>query len=301
MKKTLVTSYYGPDLDGVACSFAYAEFLKNNNTPAVVGVFETPRAEARFVLDRFHVEAPMDAKKLLSKDPDIILVDASDRRGISKAIDPLRVTEIIDHRKIHRAHEFPNAKLQIEPVGAAATLVAERFFTADQAPTKTSAALLYAAIISNTVNFQAGVTTDRDRKAADKLQEIADIPPDLIHDMFVYKSSFEKDLDKLYFAEFLLQEKRLGIAQCEMVGVEEFHQNELPQIRERFDTEKEKRGFDFVFMTCIDVEKGFNQFVAFNESQRLLTEKLGVTFSNNIARRDGIIMRKEIVEILGAS
>ena len=70
--------------------------------------------------------------------------------------------EVVDHRAVNEADKFQNAKIQIEMVGSAATLIAEKFLHATTSTSPESAALLYSAIISNTINFQANVTTDRD-------------------------------------------------------------------------------------------------------------------------------------------
>src|SRR3989344_3305836 len=155
----LITSYKNPDLDGTACTFAYTEYLQKNGKNVVAAVFGTPSREAQFVFKTFKILPLKNAEKIIGKVKDIILVEASDTSGISWKIDPTKVIEIIDHRKIHEAHKFFNAKTQIELVGSAATLIAEKFHNNKTTITSESASLLYSAIISNTINFQAKVTT----------------------------------------------------------------------------------------------------------------------------------------------
>lgn len=173
----LVTPKENPDLDGVACAVAYAELLSALGTPALPLVSGRPDAEARYVLDRLGWQAP----PLPAETGGLVLVDASDVLGMPALVEPARVIEVIDHRLHQRAAPlFPNARLQIEPVGAAATLVCERFCTAKLRLTHTSAVLLLAAIQSNTQQLHGSVTTARDVEAAALLSAMTEMPPGLL-------------------------------------------------------------------------------------------------------------------------
>lgn len=193
--RIIVTGYSNPDLDGIASTIAYGELLKKQGKNARVALFGTPHREAQFVFKTFDIDKPAQAENILSQEDKLILVDASDLRGISNLIDPKQVIEIIDHRKINQADKFPNAKIQIELVGSCATLIAEKFFKEKVIITSSSAALLYSAIISNTVNFQANITTDRDKKMSYRLVRQFNLPKGYTHKMFVAKSVFNKGLD----------------------------------------------------------------------------------------------------------
>ncbi len=123
----LITAYENPDLDGFACAFAYSEFLTKQGFDSVAAVFGKPHREVQFVIKKFNIHGLADASKLVGNASGIVLVDASDVSGLSDKIDPTKVVEIVDHRKVNEAQRFPNAKVQIEFVGAAATLIAEKF------------------------------------------------------------------------------------------------------------------------------------------------------------------------------
>jgi manganese-dependent inorganic pyrophosphatase len=188
----IVTAYENPDVDGTACAYAYAEFLNKQGTEALAVVFGVPHREAQFVMKEFKIEGFAKGEEHLAEK--VVLVDASDLRGLSDKLAPNQVIEIIDHRKIHEAEKFPNAKSQIELVGSAATLIAEKFKAASIEPSEEAAALLFSAIVSNTINFQAKVTTDRDQEMAEWLQSFVEIPDDYVHRMFADKSAFTKNL-----------------------------------------------------------------------------------------------------------
>ncbi|MCR4280223.1 MAG: DHH family phosphoesterase, partial [Candidatus Komeilibacteria bacterium] len=108
MKPVLITCYVNPDLDGVAGAIGYAEFLSKIGKNCEAGIMGEPHAEAKYIFDRFGFNYP---KSLLNGDDydELIIVDASDLNGLEGNIAPTKVVEIIDHRKVHSAHEFPHA------------------------------------------------------------------------------------------------------------------------------------------------------------------------------------------------
>ncbi|TSC70057.1 MAG: Uncharacterized protein CEO12_554, partial [Parcubacteria group bacterium Gr01-1014_46] len=221
MKPILVTCYVNPDLDGVAGAIGYAEFLSKTGKNCEVGIVGEPHDEAKYILDRFGFSYP---KSIQNADDyeEVILVDASDVNGLEGKIAPEKVIEIIDHRKAHEAGKFPNAKVQIELVGAAATLVAEKFMQDGVEISKESATLIYGAILSNTLNFKGTVTTDRDKKSAEWLNQTLKLPENFWKELFIAKSDLSgpKLAERIEgdFAWFVLGDKRVGIAQIEIIG-----------------------------------------------------------------------------------
>lgn len=300
MRNIYITTYVNPDLDGVACAAAYSEFLKIKGISTLLAIFGQPHMEAKFVLKEFNIS--ISYKNKVEGNDEVILVDASDLNGISKTIDRKNIVEIIDHRPINESDKFINAKVQIELVGAAATLVAERFYKDQIKPSKGSAALLYSAIISNTINFKAKVTTERDKKMAEWLKPIAQIRAGYEREMFVNKSNLKKTIYRtLYddFAWFDFETARVGIAQLEIIGAKDFVINNFKKIIESLNIIKQEKECDIIFLTCIDVEKGLNVFVAPDErSKQILKKILNPESVDNILFREGIIMRKEIVPLL---
>ena len=297
--RILITAYKNPDLDGTASAYAYAEFLQKKGKDAQAEIFGTPHQEALFMFEEFNIQKIADAEELLPKSDQIVLVDASDLRGISHKVDKEKVIELIDHREINMSSEFPKAKIQIELVGAAATLIAEKFYQTNTKISPESAALLYSAIIDNTINFQAKVTTPQDQNMANWLKAQVGLPDDFLRRLFKKKSEFNRSIfDTLldYCAKFDLAGKKIGISQLEIINLEEFLNKNLKEIEKSLIKVKNQKSLDYIFLTCIDVEKYFNRFVIIDQpSQKIVEKALGVSFQNKIAKRDGVIMRKEIV------
>ncbi|MEZ4086998.1 MAG: DHH family phosphoesterase [Candidatus Gracilibacteria bacterium] len=299
-KDLLITAYENPDLDGSACAYGYAEFLRKCNRRAIAGVFGQPDLESQFVFRTFNIDQPVSAEKIIDDIEKIVIVDASDANGLADSIDPAKVVEVIDHRKVNSAHIFPNAEIHIEMVGAAATLIAEKFYVNDIPLSSSSAALLFSAIVSNTVNFRAGVTTHRDSKMAKWCLDHFSLPENYVKEMFAAKSKLDKPLkDILMFASFEFGEYKVAIAQLEINDVDAFVEERLPEIEEILLNTKNLKGVDIAFLTCIDVDQGFNTLVACDsQSRRCLAEALDIKFDGNVAWREGVLMRKEIAPLI---
>lgn len=299
----LVTSYQDPDLDGAACSVAEAEFLVHQGEEAVAGVFGKFHTETEAVIRTFGLEWPMNADELIDHADEIVITDASDLRGLSPRIDPEKVTSVIDHRKEYNPDDFPNADLQIELVGSAATLVTEHFMSGGVVPSKTAAYLLAGAIVSNTVNFQNNVTTSRDRIAFDWLKGQVEIPSEFVEILFESKSTFthenlfgEIEHDAAWFP---FGDKKIGIAQLEIVHagqfLEEFGQ-EIPGVLKRLG---EQSQLDTGLLSIIDIDNGNDIFMCEDVWLRdVVTKATGVTWAGNRATTSGIMMRKELVPLL---
>jgi manganese-dependent inorganic pyrophosphatase len=164
---------------------------------------------------------------------------------------PSRVTEIIDHHTIHFVKNFPNAsKIQIEPVGSCATLVAERLQGAGYTPSRNATRLLYGAIVSNTVNFRSANTTERDRALAAWLHPLAELPESFVRDMFVAKSNLTGDeFRKALMGDYILKEfggKRIGIFQLEIVDVDHLVDERWNEIKRVIREVNEKECFDYI-------------------------------------------------------
>lgn len=298
----LVTAKINPDLDGVACAYAYGRLLRMQGKNATGGVFGRMHAEAAYLIDRFGINdvvhdptGPFDA---------FVLVDASDMAGMPAVIRPEAVVEVIDHREVHRAGEvFPHAKIQIEQVGSAATLIVERCRSSAQPIDVNSAILLYAAIYSNTLNFQVSIANKRDKTAADWLQTQAAIPADLIDDMFAAKTRFaSKNLREtltIDAKQFTIGAHRIGITQLEILGLQRLAETKLADILVVLEDMKKEHRLDAVLLTAVDLEAGFNLFISPDATmQTALAQVLHVDFEENTAKRTGVLLRKHLVPLL---
>jgi len=289
MTSTLVTPRSNPDLDGVACAIAYAEFLSANRHDASAWIPGRPDAEARFVLGRVGWSSVPPSSFEGCR---FVLVDASDVAGLAEAVSPSLVMEVIDHRMHHRAPElFPQARIQIEPVGAAATLVAERFFSAALEPSARAALLLQAAIQSNTQRLRGSVTTERDRLAAARLQALYSLPEDLVEAQFRARASeVLSDIPGAIVREdkqFIHPDGTYHVSQLELPGAGELVSECLEPLS--------RLGARAV-LNLVDVSVPASYLVAPDASFRAwLSARAQVEFVGAVSFIPGVLLRKQLI------
>lgn len=302
MKPILVTCYVNPDLDGFAGAVAYAELLNSQGRPAQVGILGTPHDEVKYVLNRFKLSSPQEITNADNYD-EVILVDASDLNGLEGRVSPDKVIEIIDHRQVNEVEKFPQAKVQIELVGAAATLIAEKFEQNNIQISEASAILIYSAIISNTINFKSSVTTARDRKIAAWLKKFVQAPEDYWKELFTAKSDLtgKKLAEQIEeeFGWFVLGDKRVGVAQLEIIGAEELIKQRSDEIIAVLNKLKTGFNLDYIFQNTIELEKLKNYLVTDDAPTKNLLEKiLDIKFIDSVAVKNTLIMRKQLVPLI---
>jgi manganese-dependent inorganic pyrophosphatase len=108
----------------------------------------------------------------------VILVDHAEESQSAPGIEQAEIVEILDHHHIGSIETRVPVRATFDPVGSTATLVFERFAAEGLEPTRSSATMLLAALLSDTVVLTSPTTTDRDRRVAERLGEQLDVEPE---------------------------------------------------------------------------------------------------------------------------
>lgn len=190
--RVLITATENPDLDGVSCAIAYQTYLAARAPGAnYEAAFEgNLQMEPAFVIGRLGLKAAQIEEG--NQYDKFILVDACEDRGLPSAVRLKDVIEVVDHRQFPDYAAFPNAKFRVEPVGAAATQIAEKYYFDYESQTVLTpalAALLLCGIYSNTANFKSDTTTFRDTRMREWLEGL--LPAELTglpREMFEHKT-----------------------------------------------------------------------------------------------------------------
>jgi len=176
------------DIDIYACSIAYSELLRleGKNAFAVVNTKFTESITKQLA----SLKADYLNQDAINWDEatSIIVLDRSDTEGLKKNLDFTKITELYDHHFGYEKYwnDLLNDNAHIEKVGSCATLIWEQAYKRgfSQKISQESRLLLYAAIISNTLNFKASVTTARDVVAAREIRNCTNIPDTFDADYF---------------------------------------------------------------------------------------------------------------------
>ncbi len=300
MSKIITTSYSGPDLDGYGCSVAYAELLRAQGKDAQAHVWGDPHLEVEWFIENFGLErvGPTDMS-----DVDVVLLDTSDLGSVPGNLQVDRVIEIIDHRKLHEAEKFPNATAQIELVGAAATLVAERFQEAGVDPSKESALFLLGGIISNTQDFTVTATTERDHEMAKWLREVSGAPDDLARQMFVAKSDLSGDrLRSTLLSDMkilTIQGRVVGTSQLEIIGVKKLVETRRDEIQDVVERIRDGNNAEFMFLNMKDLDLGKSYVLCADQvTKDLMEDATDIEWNGRLGLSSTLTVRKQLTSWL---
>jgi len=301
-RRKVITSYVCPDVDGIGCMYAYAELLRKNGENAAYYYEGKLKKEADIILNVFNIK--LEGIDCIKNNDEIVLVDNNELNFLPKCIEKEQIIEIIDHHaRCKWLDEMKNIKCQIEFIGAAATLVAERFKEQNIVPSRNSALLLYYGIISNTMNLKIKMTSDRDREMAKWLKSIApEISDDKTRDIFIKKSMIgdclQEEMEIGFKNRFVTIKWSIG--QLEVADADEFVKSYYDKIQKIMYNVGKENDIDYISVNVMDVINGYNVIIAGNERTKKLLEDNFNTFkfNNMIAKSSEFLSRKEIVKVI---
>jgi manganese-dependent inorganic pyrophosphatase len=100
----------------------------------------------------------------------VLLVDHSEVGQSIKGVEKAQVVEILDHHHIGDIETTTPIPAIFDPVGSTATLIAERFKVSGLRPEESTATMLLAAVLSDTVILNSPTTTERDHEVVGYLE-----------------------------------------------------------------------------------------------------------------------------------
>ncbi len=102
----------------------------------------------------------------------VVLVDHAEQGQSVAGIDHAEIVEILDHHHIGSIETRVPVTATFDPVGSTATLVVERFRQNGMEPSRSIAAMLLGAVLSDTVILNSATTTERDHAVVEYLQRV---------------------------------------------------------------------------------------------------------------------------------
>lgn len=288
------------DIDAYAGCIAYAELLKLSGREAVAATTSALNASITPTLRSLH--ARIETGYTSTSQDTFILVDISEEAFFDPIVDHQKIIEIVDHHPGFETYWQGKSavKCTIESVGAAATLVYEKWAQQDKLGQLTSAVaqLLAAAILDNTLNFRAAITTDRDKAAFEQLAKIAKIDKGWVAAYFEEcqqnilnnLSSSLKDDTKLYTSSHL--SSPLQFAQLVVWNAGALDPDEVVAINHSVEGSNPLR-----VTNIVSIEEGRSYFLSdSSEVQTWLSDIVGVTFNGTRAQADRLWLRKEVAK-----
>lgn len=298
MEKYIVTSYEHPDLDGISSMYAYSEYLNKTGKESRYYVRENIKTEPHIVCDMFGIE--LDSVDEIEKDANIVLVDTNNPKMVP-FVNENKIVEITDHHKLR--FDLPEyITYEIEEIGAAATLVADRFRKNNIPISRNSAILLYYGIMSNSFALKSSNTSQRDIEVAKWLEEqCKEISKEKIEEIFRAKSIFKAPLKDEVEAVIPLKcgDIRMTVGQLEIVDAKKFIAENKEELIEVCTYLIDRFKYDCLIINIIDTIGGYSILFSPNENtDKFIKDKFGYEIKNNIYVNSKLVQRKEIIKSL---
>ena len=206
----------------------------------------------------------------------VVLVDHNEKEQAVGALEEAELLEIIDHHKLGNPFTRAPIRFTTEVVGSTSTIIAERILEAGLSAPADIAGILMAGIFSDTLFFTSPTTTDRDRKAAERLGRRAFSVNSPLHGETIesYGDSVLKagadmstrDPDEIVASDtktYTSGDLNFGIAQAEVTDLMQVdkHLHELELAMERL---RIGRALDFTILMVTDVVQGSSRLIVNN-------------------------------------
>jgi manganese-dependent inorganic pyrophosphatase len=229
----------------------------------------------------------------------VILLDHNERTQSVNGLEDAEVLEVIDHHRIADVQTGHPIYFRNEPVGSTSTIVASIFFENGIRPSKKTAGLMCAAIISDTLLFRSPTATNVDKLILKRLAEIADIDVEkFAREMFKAGTSLvDKTANQIFhqdFKTFTLNNMKIGVSQFNTMDLEGFDplKDDMLALMEK---KAEDNNFSLLILMLTDILKEGSEMLIVGDHKELVSRAFNTKVNGNTLYLPGIISRKKQV------
>lgn len=195
----------------------------------------------------------------------VLLVDHAEIGQSIKGVEKADVVEILDHHHVGDIETASPIPATFDPVGSTATLIVERFKAAGLRPEESTAKMLLAAILSDTVILNSPTTTDRDREVVKVLEELLDLDAEEFGREMFEASSDVSDLSAEDIVNRDAKEygtsagDKVSVSQIETVGTGLLQRKD--ELLEALEALRAQNGYVFSALMVTDITEGGTQLL----------------------------------------
>ena len=206
----------------------------------------------------------------------VVLVDHNEREQAVGALEEAELIEIIDHHRLGNPFTRAPIRFTTEVVGSTSTIIAERILEAGLSAPSKIAGVLLAGIFSDTLFFTSPTTTDRDKRAAERIGRWAFTGNSPLKgesiDSFgdaVLKAGAgisTRDPDEIVTSDTKTYNSgglNFGIAQAEVTDLVQVDKH-LPELKEALEKLRVNKALDFAILMVTDVVQGSSRLIFIN-------------------------------------
>lgn len=228
----------------------------------------------------------------------VILVDHNEKTQTVDGIEEAEVLEIIDHHRLGGLETLGPVFFRNQPVGCTATIIYDMYRENGIVPDKTTASLLCAAIISDTLLFRSPTSTWLDEKTAKELATIAEINmEELAQNMFQAGSNLKGKTDEEIcfqdFKQFTVNDVRFGVGQINSMNKEELAEIKMI-LRPYLEKAALKQKLDMVFFMLTNIVEESTELLCYGKgAKEQVIEAFDLPADTDVIHLHGVVSRKK--------
>lgn len=209
----------------------------------------------------------------------LILVDHNEPGQALGALEDAELIEILDHHRLGNASTHIPIRFTVDIVGSTSTLVSERIEDAGLSAPPALAGMLLAGLLSDTLILTSPTTTERDRRAAERLGRWAFVRSGSLAGETVQSFGQQvlragSGLETRHPQEIVSTDLKLyeagglkfAIAQVEVTNLVQLDER-LETLRQALDDLRQQRKLDFAMLMVTDVVDNRSSLVTVNAPQ----------------------------------
>jgi len=228
----------------------------------------------------------------------VLLVDHAEQAQSVPGVEEANIVEILDHHHVGSIETRIPVLATFDPIGSTATLVVERFRREGREPQPSTATMLLAALLSDTVVLSSPTCTPRDVRVVEYLEELLGLDArEFGMEMFEASS----DVSALSAAEIVARDAKeyeaasgatICIAQVETVGTQILSRKE--ELLEALEARRAAREYALYALMLTDiVSKGTELLVTGGAGP--VERAFGVEAADHAVALPGVMSRKKQV------
>lgn len=234
----------------------------------------------------------------------VILVDHNEPGQALGALEEAELIEILDHHRLGNHSTHIPIRFSVDIVGSTSTLICERIEEAGLSAPPEVAALLMAGVLSDTLVLTSPTTTERDKRASERLSRWAFIRSGHLSGETIESFGQKilragsgistRDPQDIVSTDLKLYESggfKFAIAQVEVTDLLQLKEH-LNPLRIALDDLREKRGLDFAMLMVTDVVGGSSRLIAV-DAPAILDDLPYPRQSDGTMAADGVVSRKK--------
>ena len=228
----------------------------------------------------------------------LILVDHNEKNQAVNGADSAEILEIIDHHRLRTIETSGPVFFRNQPLGSTCTIIYLMYKEYGVEIDPTTAGLLLAAILSDTLMFRSPTCTKVDKQAGEELAAIAQIDYEkFAREMFHAGSNLgNKSADEIIhqdFKKFTVDDMTIGIGQINSMSAEELleiREKVTPQLKAAMD----KDGLDMIFFMLTNIIEESSEVVfAGSKALHTLNSAFGLSSESEVVTLPGVVSRKK--------